>query len=109
MLVPLRWNFLRDVPDCGLVYLFDPGKRWFKCFPSGHSFVNGVVGEGSPERRVLEIPLAGIEAVSLVNEDGAVVAFFRLFNKHCLTAVAVASPLIEGKHPREVRPVGNPV
>lgn len=99
MLIPLRRNFLRDVPDFGLVDLFDPGKSWFKCFPSGHSFVNGVAGKSSSELRVWKVPLAGIEAITLVNEDGAVVALFGLLNEHCLTAVAVACPLIEGKNP----------
>src|SRR5258706_138097 len=109
MLVPLRWNFLGDIPDLGLVYLFDPGKSRLKRLPTSYMLVNRVKGESCPEPQVRQIALVGIEAMYLVNEDGAVTVFLAVFNKYSLTAVAVAGPLIEGKHPGKVSAVDDPV
>ena len=89
------------------IHLFGSAQRWFKCLPSHDTLVNAIVRVYTSERTVRETPLAGIEAVALVDEGCGVSLPSRRFPEDCLPSIAVARPLIQDKDPSEVAKIAN--
>src|SRR5580704_602066 len=108
--VPLFRDLGRASPDGVSIHLFSPTECRLKSLPSHHTFVNAVVRVCASKGRVWKRPLAGIEAVALVNKGCSVsMASLRFPKEDCLSAVAVARPLVQNKNPGEVLNIKNPL
>ena len=107
--VPLFRNLGSTPPDGVRIHLFCSGQCWFECLPSRDTLVYTIVRVYTSERTVRETPLAGIEAVALVDE-GCVVALASqgLATEDRLPSIAVARPLVQDKNPREVLNISEP-
>ena len=83
-----------------------PLQPWGERFISCHPGINKIPRIETAIRSVREIPLAGIEAESLVNHEGlisiSVTGFGSLPPKKRLPPVGVAGPFVEDQHPREI-------
>src|SRR5262249_33534652 len=99
---PVAWHFTGDGPDICEFDPLDAGENRLKRIPAGYLFVYGIAGVDSPKRRIDKIPLAGIEAVALVDEHGAVQARSGRLIEHGLPSVAVPGPFVEDDHAMEV-------
>jgi hypothetical protein len=107
--VPLIGNIGSAPPNGVSIHLFGPTERRLKRLPSLHTLVDAVVGVCTSKGRVRERPLAGIEAIPLVNEGCGVSLPSPRFREDCLPSIAVARPLVQHKNPREVRNIKNPL
>src|SRR6185437_4035443 len=101
--VPFRRNLFCNCPQPPRFKLLDPRQPGLEACPACHASVDLVPWEHSPQRRVRKVPLARVEAVSLVDEDRAIFALTRPSLEHRLPPVAVACPLIDRQHSRELR------
>jgi hypothetical protein len=68
--VPLGWDGICAAPDIDRVSLFGPGQGGLKRSPAGYVLVDAVTGIDSPQRRIWERPLSGIEAIALIDKRG---------------------------------------
>src|ERR1700721_684134 len=101
--IPLFGNLGRTPPDPVHIRLFCSGQYGFECLPSRDTLVNAVVCVHPSQRIIGETPLAGIEAVALVDEDCCIsLTSLFLSVEDSLPSVAVACPLVQDKNPREV-------
>ena len=98
MLIPFRRNTSGDAPDGINVHFFGTTESRLKCIPIAHVLINTVPGIDTTKRGIWEAPLAGVETVALVNEDGAVAAVVRFSGKYSLTAIAIGSPFVEHEY-----------
>jgi hypothetical protein len=109
-LVPLVGNIGSAPPNGVSFHLFGPTERWLKRLPSRDTLVNAVVRVRTSQGRVGKRPLAGIEAVALVDECcGVPLASLCFSAENCLPSVAVARPLVQDKNPGEVLNIKNPL
>src|ERR1700692_3692165 len=101
--VPLFRNRGRTPPNGVSIHLFGPTERRLKRVPFHHSLVDTVVRVYTTQWIVRERPLAGTEAVALVDEDCRI-SLTSLFLpvEDSLPSVAVARPLVQDKGPGEV-------
>jgi hypothetical protein len=108
--VPLFRDRGRTPPDGVRIHLFCSGQYRFECFPSRDTLVHTIVCVYASKGKVRKRPLAGVEAVALVDESSVVSAAAPGFAADdCLPSIAVASPLVQNKNPREVPNVKNPL
>jgi hypothetical protein len=108
--VPLFRNLDRTPPDGVRIHLFRSGQCWFERLPSGDTLVYTIVRVYTSERTVRETPLAGIEAVALVDEgSGVPLASLGFAAENRLPSIAVARPLVQDKNPSEVSNITNPL
>ena len=97
--VPLGWNRIGTAPEVDDVAIFGLCESRLKRFPTGDVCINAVPSIDAAQGRIRKVPLARIEAISLIDKTGRVFASTRLANEDRLTAVAVAGPLIQNCTP----------
>src|SRR6266568_8312429 len=78
-----------------------------KAAPSGHTYIRSVVGVDAAQWRVGKRPLAGIEAIAVVNECDPILTATRRTSKYALPSIAVAQPLVEHEDAGEIGEIGN--
>src|SRR5271166_4018599 len=105
--VPLFGNIGGALPNGVSIHLFGPTERRLKRLPSHDTLVNTGVRVCAPQGRVRERPLAGIEAIPLVNEGCGVSLPSRCFPEDYLPSVAVARPFVKDKDPGEIAKIAN--
>jgi hypothetical protein len=108
--VPLFRNRGRTPPDGVRVHLLCPGQSGFERLPSRDTLVHTVVCVHPSQGIIGETPLAGIEAVALVDE-ACCISLTSLFLpvENSLPSAAVARPLVQDKNPRKVLNIENPL
>lgn len=94
MAVPFGWDRFGAAPKIHDVAFFGLCERRLKRFPTGHVRIHAVPGIDAAQGRVRKVPLPSIEAISLVDKAGRVFTSTRFANEDCLTAIAVAGPLV---------------
>ena len=67
ILIPLLRHFGGKSPKLGVFNCLDAGQNRFKTFPACNRAVHVIMLECSHERQIRKIPLAGVEAIALVN------------------------------------------
>src|SRR5579864_4333563 len=105
--VPLFGNIGGALPNGVSIHLFGSTECRLKRLPSHDTLVNTVVRVCAPQGRVGKRPLAGIEAVALVNKCYGVSLPSPPFRENRLPSVAVARPLIQNKDPGEIAKITN--
>src|ERR1700733_3545145 len=101
--VPLFRNLNRTMPDGVRIHLLCSGQCWFESLPSRDTLVYTIVRVYTSERTVRETPLAGIEAVALVDKGSVeALASQGLAIEDRLPPIAVARPLVQHQDPSEV-------
>src|ERR1700722_20076418 len=70
--------------------------------PAGDAAVDIVAIVDAAQGRILEAPLAGVEAVAEVDEDGLITALALTPSEDRLAAVGVGGPLVEGQDAGEL-------
>ena len=100
-LVPLWRNVRGDAPNLIDIHFFRACEGRLERIPACHMLVDTVAGVHAAQRRIRKIPLAGIEAIPLVDERRFVSrSTFRLAAEYCLTPICIARPFIEHDHSR---------
>src|ERR1043166_3185464 len=102
MPVPLGRDGIGAAPDIDRVSLCQGG---LKRFPASYVLVDTVTCIDSPQRRIWERPLSGIEAIALIDKRPGIPPLLRSFAEYGLSPVTVGSPFIQHCDTREVRNV----
>src|SRR5205807_3809137 len=90
LFVPLFRNLGSTPPDGVRIHLFYSGQCGFECLPPRDTLVHAVVCVYPSQGIVREAPLAGVEAVSLVNERcGVSLASLCFAEEDCLASIAI--------------------
>jgi hypothetical protein len=97
--VPLFGDISSAAPNGVSIHLFGSTERRLKRRPSRDTRVHTIVRVYASKGRAREGPLAGIEAVALINKGCGVSLPSRRFPEDCLPSIAVARPLIQDKDP----------
>ncbi len=101
VLVPFGWNVLRATGNFRNRHFFQACQPRLKTLPPSHADVDVIPQEYSPQRRIGETPLAGIETVALVDERRRVLLFAQPAPEGGLSAIGIAGPFIEREYPGE--------
>ena len=106
VIVPFGRNLVGDLAQLRFAHaLFDPRKPGLERIDARDMLIDAVARIEPAQRRIGKIPLAGIEAKSLVDHHGLIARAPRLDRKNGLPPVGVAGPLVEDQHPGEIRQI----
>src|ERR1700722_1225873 len=100
--VPLGRDLVGGRPDGVGGQGFEAREPGVERLPAGDAAVDIVAIVDAAQGRILEAPLAGVEAVAEVDEDGLITALALTPSEDRLAAVGVGGPLVEGQDAGEL-------
>lgn len=95
-------GILSAISDSWSVVMLSAREGRFKVVPAFYVLIDVVAVINAMQGQVGKSPLTGIEVIAVINESGVIVAIICALGKNCLSSVAIASPLVEDKDPREI-------
>src|SRR5882724_2469762 len=98
MLIPFRRNPLRATPEIEHRDLLCFCENRLEGFPTSNLPVDTVGGIDTAQCRIRKVPLAGVETISMINEQNSESPGLAASREDSLPAIGVGQPLVQHKN-----------